>query len=204
MDKILRANTFGTGSYSDFATAQHASSRNPLPPEGEQNGRNSWLGSMAINSEDEAINFEAGEVLPLPETTGTIRDFVALNTMRGVGIDGAGCPYNSESKYDIDNVNIYSVAGNAIYSGCDSNYVYGNNINTGTYTNNMAAGRVPQVQYGTSTPLWPWPYELRIRNDICVRGNFAGDGDEFPDTGIRATKNFCSSGLSLSDYINSF
>ena len=207
MDKILRANTYGTGSYADFATAQHASYRATLPPEGEQNGRNSWLGSMAINSEDYTINFEAGEVLPLPVTTGTIRDFVALNTRAGATIDGAGCPYNSASKYDINNVYLYSVAGNAIYSGCNSNYVLGSNINTGSYTNNMATGRVPQYQYGTTTSLWPWPYELRIRNDICVRGRYnngVNAGDEFPDTGIRATKNFCSYNGSLSNYINSF
>jgi chitodextrinase len=204
MDKILRANTYNTGSYSDFATAQHDSYRATLPPEGEQNGRNSWLGAMAINSEDYAINFEAGSILPLPETTGTIRDFVALNTRAGATIDGAGCPYNSASKYDINNVYLYSVAGNDIYSGCESNYVLGNNINTGSYTNNMATGRVPQYRYGTTTALWPWPYELRIRNDICVRGNFANTGEEFPATGIRAVKSFCTSGLSLSDYIASF
>lgn len=204
IDKILRANTYGTGSYSDFATAQHDSYRNPYPPEGEQNGRNSWLGDMVINSEDYAINFEAGEVLPLPETTGTIRDFVALNSRAGATIDGAGCPYNSASKYDIDNVYLFSVSGNSIYSGCSSNYVWGSNINTGSYTSNMSSGRVPQNQYGTSTPLWPWPYEARIHHDICVRGDFAGDGDEFPSTGIRATKSFCTSGMSLSNYIASF
>lgn len=204
MDKILRANTYGTGSYSDFATAQHGSYRATLPPEGEQNGRNSWLGSMAINSEDYAINFEAGEILALPETTGTIRDFVALNTRAGATIDGAGCPYNSASKYDINNVYLFTVAGHAIYSGCKDNYVLGSNINTGSYTNNMAQGRVPQNRYGTTTALWPWPYELRVRNDICARGNFANSGEEFPATGIRAVKSFCTSGLSLSDYIASF
>ena len=204
MDKILRANTYNTGSYADFATAQHGSYRPTLPPEGEQNGRNSWLGSMVINSEDYAINFEAGEVLPLPVTTGTIRDFVALNSRAGATIDGAGCPYNSASKYDINNVYLYSVAGNAIYSGCSSNYVLGSNINTGSYTNNMATGRVPQYRYGTTTSLWPWPYELRIRNDICVRGNFSSTGEEFSATGNRAVKSFCTSGQSLSNYISSF
>lgn len=203
IDKILRGNVYGDGSYADFATAQHDSGK-PLPPEGESNGRNYWLGDMVINSEDLAFDFEADNILPLPETTGTIRDFVALNSQAGGSIDGAHCPYNSESKFNINDVYLYSKSGSGIYSNCDNNYVYGSNINNGNYTSSLASGRIPEVRYGTTTPLWPWPYELRIRNEICARGNYAGSGDEFPSTGIRGTRSFCTSGLSLTDYIKSF
>lgn len=207
IDRILQANTYGIASYSDFATAQHDSGRSTLPPEGELNGSNYWLGSMAINSEDYAINFEAGAVLPSPDVTGTIRDFVALNTQAGATIDGAGCPSGGYSRFDIDNVYLYSIEGDDIYSGCDTNYILGNNIHTGFYTSNMASGLIPQYRYGTTTALWPWPYELRIHNDICVRGRYnngVNAGDEFSSIGIRQTKSFCTSGLSLSDYIDSF
>jgi hypothetical protein len=210
IDKILRENTFYTGSYADFATAQHTyfcDNNTPCPPpEGEQNGRNSWLGSMVINSEDYAINFEAGEIL-VNEVTGTIRDFVALNSRAGATIDGAGCPYNDNSIFDIDDVYLFSANGGPIYSGCDTEYILGNNINTGAYTSNMASGRIPQYRYGTTDALWPWPYEMRIRHDICVRGRYnngVNAGDEFPDTGIRATKSFCTYQGTLSDYIASF
>ena len=218
IDRILRANTWGGAetNYADFATAQHGDKALGTPG-GELQGYNQWLGCMAINSEDNALNFEADNVMDTPVTTVSIRDFVALNTRGGVSMDGARRAYSGVSKHDIDGMHIRAWASSAFHRGCVNMYSGDPGCNVHVPVSPVSTGAVteapysigqssllPQKQYGTNTDLWPWPYELRIHNDICVRGNFAGIGDEFPNTGIRAVKNFCSYNGSLTDYIMSF
>jgi len=167
-DRILGAD----GGYSDFATAQHDSSRGPQP-EGELLGKNSWLGCMSLNSEDAAINFEADSVDT--GTTATIREFVTLNSSGGVYLDGAHRPYDGYSYFVIDNLHVYPENGssNSFSIGCDivqpgdpgCNHTV-TNVYPGPYTGNMSSV-IPQSRYGTSTPLWPWPNEDRIKTELC-------------------------------------
>ena len=228
IDKILRANTYGTGSYADFATAQHGDKAFGTPG-GELQGFNQWLGCMAINSEDAAINFEADNVMDAPVTTITIRDFVALNTRAGVSMDGARRAYTGVSKQDVSGIHIRTRDTPDFNQGCTvlqtsgdpgcSVHVPNDPVGAGVVTlAAYAAGQsslLPLVRYGTTVALWPWPYEARIHSDICNRINFnpnyatdgtgAGPGvGAFPQAGIRNTKNFCSYNGSLSNYINSF
>jgi len=184
IDRILGANPYG---YADFSTAQHDSSNDPQP-EGEFLGRNSWLGCMSLNSEDISLQFEADAVEDIGATY-TIRDFVSLkNTGEsgtgGFWIDGANRPYPGVSVIDADRVNVYPTAGskaNTLYIGCtvddpsdpatDDPPTCGGvhtlvDMNFGAYAV-RPADLIPQVQYGTSEPLWPWPNEDRIKAEMC-------------------------------------
>ena len=192
-DRIMGNNPHG---YADFATAQHESMREPQP-EGEANGRNQWLGCMSINSEDAAINFEADETLDFPEKTGTIKDFVALKSRHGLSVDGAHRPYKGNSYFEMDNLNLYTTQGGVFYVGCDivnrktdkgCAHQIGR-INKGQYKPNMSHV-LPQLRYGSPQALWPWPNELRIKNDLCKN-------DEYP-------RGFCQSDMSLTEYLKRF
>ena len=61
------------------------------------------------------------------------------------------------------------------------------NVYPGPYTDNMP-GITPLNRYGTSTPLWPWPNEDRIRTEMC----------QFESRG------FCSFSGTTSHYVMSF
>jgi hypothetical protein len=192
-DRIMGNNPHG---YADYATAQHDSSRQGLP-EGEANGRNQWLGCMSINSEDAAINFEADETLDFPETTGTIKDFVALKSRQGLSLDGAHRPYKGNSYFEMDNLNLYTTQTGGFYIGCDivnrgkdkGCAHLKNRINKGLYKPGMSA-LLPQNRYGTQQALWPWPNESRIKNDICKN-------DGYP-------RGWCQTEHSLTEYLKSF
>lgn len=82
VDRILN----GGRSYSDFASAQHTSDSQYYL------GRNEWLGIAAVNSEDNALIFEADSVIPY-EPTWTIKNYVALGGRKG-GLDIGNMPYN--------------------------------------------------------------------------------------------------------------
>ena len=205
IDRILGANPYG---YADFSTAQHDSNQAPQP-EGELLGRNSWLGCMSLNSEDISLQFEADAVEDIGATY-TIRDFVSLkNTGEsgtgGFWIDGANRPYPGVSVIDADRVNVYPTAGseaNTLYIGCteddpsdpatDDPPTCGGvhtlvDMNFGAYAV-RPADLIPQVQYGTSEPLWPWPNEDRIKAEMCPS----------------VSRGFCGYNGTISEYVNLF
>jgi hypothetical protein len=198
LDRSLASNSYG---YADFSTAQHDSSR-PEQPEGEALGRNSWLGCMSINSVDSAMVFEADEVTS--GTTATIRDFVALNsTGGGMSLDGSHRPYEGNSFFDVDGVHLYPISGGSLFIGCDT--VNGSdpgcahsleNVNEGEYTAGLAEKTVPQKRYVdgslTTDDLWEWPYEARIKSEICVVD------------GAAISRGICGTTQTISNYINSF
>lgn len=229
IDRILRANAMSENNtnYSDFATAQHPYLRygEPFPtPGGEENGSNQWLGCMAINSDDYAINFEADEIQGNPAnivTTITLRDFVALNTYGGISMDGSRRAYSGVSRHSISGVHLRTRNKAVFYRGCFTpnksdpgctvhipvDPVKSGAVTLGTYTGQQSK-ILPQYQYIngklSDKNLWPWPYESRIRHEICQRATFSNTGDEYPKEGIRATKSFCGFNGSLTDYIKSF
>jgi len=87
VDRILG----GGSSYADFATAQHYGS---TPSDADRLGRNEWLGSGSINTEDHALQFEADSVIP-NDPTWTIKNFIAIGAPKyGVNFGGAGNIYN--------------------------------------------------------------------------------------------------------------
>ncbi|WP_196138875.1 hypothetical protein [Aliikangiella sp. G2MR2-5] len=98
VDRLLRADK----PYGDFATAQHttrervkASNQSGKPIDGSHYylGRNEWLGSMSVNSQDFSLHFEADNVTEGEEPVWTIKHFVSLgNTLGGINIGNK--PYN--------------------------------------------------------------------------------------------------------------
>lgn len=111
VDRILN----GGRSYSDFASAQHTSdSQYHL-------GRNEWLGIAAVNSEDNALIFEADSVIPY-DPTWTIKNFLALGGRKG-GLNIGNMPYNIQNGKNggatpnvIENATI-SLIPSSIYDG---------------------------------------------------------------------------------------
>jgi len=77
VDRLLAASPNADYPYADFATAQHT----PGEPD-KYLGLNKWLGCMSIASEDNALNFEADDVIPA-ETTWTINNFVCVTAADG-------------------------------------------------------------------------------------------------------------------------
>ena len=190
VDRILGNNRYG---YADFSTAQHDSSM-AKQPEGEFLGRNSWLGCMSINSEDTAIVFEADYVES--GTTATIKEFTALNTSDGVWLDPAHRPYGGISHFEVDSLYVYPENGssNSFSIGCD--IVQGKdpgckhsvtNVYAGRYTGNMS-GNIPQNRFGSSTPLWPWTNEDRIKAEMCQS----------------VSRGFCDFNGTISQYVMSY
>ncbi|WP_196138876.1 putative Ig domain-containing protein [Aliikangiella sp. G2MR2-5] len=83
VDRLIRNDS----PYGDFATAQHtADSQYHL-------GRNEWLGTMSINSQDAAMHFEADNVIGGGDPIWTIKNFVAVGNPDG-GINIGNQPYN--------------------------------------------------------------------------------------------------------------
>ena len=167
IDRILRANVWGGAetNYADFATAQHGD-KAPGTPGGELQGNNQWLGCMAINSEDSAINFEADNVMDAPNTTVVIRDFVALNTRTGVSMDGAHRAYSGVSKQDVGGIHIRAWENSNFNQGCSTLFAEDPGCSVHVPNNPVAAGAVtlasytggqssllPQVRYGTTDAL---------------------------------------------------
>jgi len=193
IDRVLGANTLG--GYADFITAQHDSS-NPPQPEGELLGRNSWLGCMSINSEDPAMVFEADSV-ETGTTTATIKEFVTLNSGNGIFLDPAHRPFDGISVFDVNNLYVYPKNGtiDSFSIGCDvvqagdpgcAVHIIGVTY-AGLYTGNMS-GNIPQNRYDTSTPLWPWPNEERIKTEMCQS----------------ASRGFCGFAGTISQYVMSY
>ncbi|NOY89560.1 MAG: hypothetical protein GXP55_00025 [Deltaproteobacteria bacterium] len=191
LDRVLGANPYG---YADFATAQHDSSQ-PEQPEGERLGRNRWLGCMSIHSEDAALVFEADAVET--GTTGTLIDFVALDTAAGVSIDPAHRPYTGNSVFRVERLWSYprGDGSNAFHIGCDvvqagdpgcAHDVTG--VESGAYAGGLAATTLPETRYGAAESLWPWPHEERIKAELCAT----------------ETRGLCGSTDSLSAYVHSF
>ena len=86
IDRLLRADE----PYGDFATAQHTEdTRYAL-------GRNEWLGSISVNSQDAALHFEADNVTSGGNNIWTIKNFVAIGNSEG-GINLGNKPYNYDS-----------------------------------------------------------------------------------------------------------
>ncbi len=191
MDRIL-GSANQTEGYADFSTAQHDSNQ-PAQPEGEANGNNAWLGCMAVNSEDPALVFEADAVTN--GTTATIKEFVALKTRAGLALDPAHRPYSGNSHFVVDGVQGYPTSGPTLTVGCDvvqsgdpgcSHSI--NNVKKSTYQSGAASAALPKDRYGTTTPMWPWPNEDRIKSELCAA----------------TTRGLCAQGGSLSTYLQSF
>jgi len=74
--------------YGDFASAQHTSDPK------YHLGRNEWLGSISINSQDMSMHFEADNIISKNEGhVWRIKDFLSINSPRG-GINLGNTPYN--------------------------------------------------------------------------------------------------------------
>jgi len=132
----------------------------------------------------------------------TLTDCVAWN--------GADVAYISEGAYILDNsvvaTNVTGYGWGAFTDGSNANirFVNEKNGNSGmTYiTRPDASGRGATIERRyvngvlTNDPLWPWPYEARIRSEICqyeiASGYFAAAD---PNRG------FCASGKTLTRYI---
>ncbi|HMR04822.1 MAG TPA: hypothetical protein PKA88_03580, partial [Polyangiaceae bacterium] len=191
MDRVLGSANQSEG-YADFSTAQHDSNQ-PAQPEGEANGNNAWLGCVAVNSEDPALVFEADAVTS--GTTATIKEFVALKTRGGLALDPAHRPYSGNSLFVVDGVQGYPISGPTLSIGCDvvqsgdpgCNHSV-SNVKEGIYKSGSANAALPKLRYGTTTPIWPWPNEARIKTDLCVATN----------------RGLCAQAGSLSTYLQSF
>jgi hypothetical protein len=86
VDRVLRNDR----AYGDFATAQHTSDSQYYL------GRNEWLGSMSINSDDAALHFEADSVLASGNTIWKIENFATVGSSIG-GINLGNVPYNYDA-----------------------------------------------------------------------------------------------------------
>jgi len=197
LDRSLASNPYG---YADYSTAQHSSNQAPQP-EGEDLGNNFWLGCMSINSVDNAMIFEADSVTT--GTTATIRDFTALKSSGGISLDGSHRPFEGISFFNINGVHLYPQGGGTLHIGCD--VVNGadtgcdhsvNNVTTGEYSSGLSASTLPQKRYVdgelTTENLWSWPYEERIKSEICVVD------------GVSISRGICGTTQTISNYINSF
>lgn len=187
IDRVLGRNPYG---YADFASAQHDSNQ-AAQEEGELLGNNRWLGCMSINSEDNAMNFEADAVMD--GDTGVIRDFSALKVSGGAFIDIAHRPYSGYSYFDVSAVKVYAREGsdsrfiigcdvvNSSDPGCAHNI---QNNSSGRYSSGLA-NLLPQLRVGTNRPLWPWPNQETIKKDMCEK----------------EPRGFCQGSQSLTDYV---
>ena len=262
VDRMLRNDI----PYGDITTAQHTA-RNGNG-DGSYDGtryflgRNEWLGSMSVNSDDAAMTFEADQVLEDGSPIWTVRDFLALRPARG-GISLGNRPYNYGTAGAppslIDGVTVL-LSGNGIGVYVDEGqtsvevrdaltvdagvagivaagaYVHDSagynpaasegNVHGYTTCSNCldlpqspvedgsllhavekapgsalaaslpSVGAVIRYRYGvdgtrygeagyntlTSTPLWPWPNEDRIKQEMCVR---SGETRGFCNPGTR-------------------
>jgi len=199
--------------YADFATAQHYTGSS-AQSSGELNGRNFWLGCISVNSEDDFVNFEHDHVEPDGATnpTVTLTDCIGLESGE-IGWDGSNRPGGGTSPggepcgysyFTVNNLRSYGVNA-SIYVGCDvddggdpatddpptcSVHTI-TDLVADTYAN-RPNNLIPQVRYGTSDALWPYPNEARIKTEMSFLG------------GTPTTRDWTASGLTLSEYINSY
>jgi hypothetical protein len=148
LDRVLQ----GSGNnYADFATAQHDSGTS------FRNSDNQWLGNISLFAPDHCAYFEEENKGPSPDVT--VQDFFCWKPKEVAAFQPKGPLV----------VNRLTTTDAGI--DLEGSTITKSNIVTGATAASHAGGATVVFRYQdrvlTSTPLWPWQNEDRIKAEMC-------------------------------------